>query len=94
MTPDRDHPTPLKMGGETRLIHPADVTLRLAPEPGLPGMEWQTEVGFFSAWTSAPWQVILGQVSFFDQFTLTFSRHALQVAVEEAAAFDQRYSTR
>lgn len=56
-------------------------------------MEWQAEVGFFSEWTSAPWQVLLGQVGFFDQFTVTFSRGALQLAIERAEAFDERYST-
>jgi hypothetical protein len=91
VTPDGDHSTPLKIGGETRLVQPADVTLRLAPEPGMPGVEWQAEVGFFSEWTSAPWQVILGQVGFFDQFTVTFGRQALQLAIEEVEAFDQRY---
>jgi hypothetical protein len=90
VTPDTDRSEPLKIGGEVRMVHPADVTLRLAPEPGLPGVEWQAEVGFFSAWTSAPWQVLLGQVGFFDQFTVTFSRHALQLAVEDVQAFDRR----
>lgn len=94
VTPDRDDPTPLKIGGETRHVHPAGVTLRLTPEPGLPGWEWQAEIGFFSQWTSAPWQVLLGQVGFFDQFTVTFSRSALQLAVETAEAFDSRYSAR
>jgi hypothetical protein len=93
VTPDRHDSTPLKIGGEKRLVHPADVTLRLAPEPGLPGVEWQAEVGFFSEWTSAPWQVVLGQVGFFDQFTVTFSRSALQLAIEDAETFDDRYST-
>jgi hypothetical protein len=93
VTPDTDHPTPLKIGGETRLVHPADVTLRLAPEPGMPGVEWQAEVGFFSEWTSAPWPVILGQVGFFDQFTITFSRHGLLLAVEDVESFDRRYET-
>jgi hypothetical protein len=92
--PDTDHPTPLKIGGETRLVHPADVTLRLAPEPDMPGVEWRAEVGFFSEWTSAPWQVILGQVGFFDQFTVTFSRHALRLAIEAEGVFDQRYGAR
>jgi hypothetical protein len=58
----------------------------------MPGVEWQAEVGFFSEWTSAPWQVILGQVGFFDQFTVTFGRQALQLAIEEVEAFDQRYN--
>jgi hypothetical protein len=93
VTPDRHDSTPLKIGGEKRFVYPADVTLRLAPEPGLPDVEWQAEVGFFSGWTSAPWQVVLGQVGFFDQFTVTFSRTALQLAIESAETFDERYST-
>jgi hypothetical protein len=91
VTPDRDDPTPLKIGGETRLVHPADVTLRLAPELGLTGWGWRAEVGFFNEWTSAPWQVLLGQVGFFDQFTVTFSRTVLQLAIEGAERFDDRF---
>jgi hypothetical protein len=72
-------------------VHPAEVTLRLAPEPGLPGWAWRAEVGFFNEWTSAPWQVLLGQVGFFDQFTVTFSRTALQLAIEGAERFDDRF---
>jgi hypothetical protein len=60
----------------------------------MPGVEWRAEVGFFSEWTSAPWQVILGQVGFFDQFTVTFSRHALRLAIEAEGVFDQRYGAR
>lgn len=92
MTPDRAHAEPLKIGGEVGMVHPAEVTLRLSPELGLPGAEWRAEVGFFSEWTSAPWQVLLGQVGFFDQFTVTFSRHALQLAVEDAQTFDRRFA--
>lgn len=92
-TPDRHHAEPLKIGGEIRMVQPAEVTLRLAPEPGLPGKEWRAEVGFFSEWTSAPWQVLLGQVGFFDQFTVTFSRHALQLVVEDVKTFDERFNT-
>jgi hypothetical protein len=91
VSPDEDHPVPLKIGGETRLIRPADVTLKLAPVSGGVGVEWRTEVGFFSAWTSAPWQVVLGQVGFFDQFTVSFSRRALRLAVEPVEAFDERF---
>jgi hypothetical protein len=36
---------------------------------------------------------VVGQVGFFDQFTVTFSRGALQLAIERAEAFDERYST-
>jgi hypothetical protein len=54
VTPDRTHAEPLKIGGEVRMVHPAEVTLRLSPELGLPGVEWRADVGFFSEWTSAP----------------------------------------
>lgn len=91
VAPDEDHPVPLKIGGETRLVHPADVTLKLAPAPGQAGVEWQAEVGFFNAWTSAPWQVVLGQVGFFDQFTVSFSRQALRLAIEHVETFDERF---
>jgi hypothetical protein len=91
VTPDEDHAVPLKIGGETRLVHPAEVTLKLAPGPGQVGVEWHAEVGFFSAWTSAPWQVVLGQVGFFDQFTVSFSRRALRLAIEHVESFDDRF---
>jgi hypothetical protein len=41
-----------------------------------------------------PWQVILGQVGFFDQFTVTFSRRAFQLAIEDGEQFDKRYGLR
>jgi hypothetical protein len=41
----------------------------------------------------APWQVVLGQVGFFDQFTVTFSRQALRLAVEPVEAFDARFDS-
>lgn len=91
VTPDEDRPVPLKIGGETRLVHPADVTLKIASPSSESDVEWRAEVGFFSAWTSAPWQVVLGQVGFFDQFTVTFSRQALRLAIEPVEAFDARF---
>jgi hypothetical protein len=39
VTPDRSQAEPLKIGGEVRMVHPAEVTLRLSPELGLPGVE-------------------------------------------------------
>jgi hypothetical protein len=37
---------------------------------------------------------LLGQVGFFDQFTVTFSRSSLQVVIEDAEKFDKQYGTR
>jgi hypothetical protein len=34
---------------------------------------------------------LLGQVGFFDQFTIAFSRSALQLAIEDAEQFDRRF---
>ncbi|HEX7147983.1 MAG TPA: hypothetical protein VF512_10765 [Actinomycetota bacterium] len=36
-------------------------------------------------------KVLLGQVGFFDQFTFTFSRTTLQLAIEGAERFDDRF---
>ncbi len=36
-------------------------------------------------------KVLLGQVGFFDQFTVTFSRSARQLAIEAAEEFDRRW---
>ncbi len=38
-----------------------------------------------------PMKVLLGQVGFFDQFTVTFSRSARQLAIEAAEEFDRRW---
>jgi len=91
VTPDPDTGVPVKIGGEVRMVRSAEVTLRLAPTPGVDGVEWRAEVGFFQEWTSAPWQVLLGQIGFFDQFTVTFSRGAMRLAVEDVEEFDCRY---
>ncbi len=83
----------MKIGGEQRMASPADVTLRLAPEQGGDPIEWRAEVDFLTE-LHAPWQVVLGQVGFFDQFTVTFCRTALQLAVEHVEEFDRRWATR
>ena len=88
--PDTSRTVVLKIGGEQRMASPADVTFRLSPERGTEPTEWRAEVDFLTEWR-APWQVVLGQVGFFDQFTVTFSRSALQLAIEPAEEFDRRW---
>ncbi len=62
----------------------ADASLRLLA-PGNAGddvfVEWQAEVGFLKQWRPT-WPMLVGQVGFFDQFTVTMSRFALNTAVE------------
>jgi hypothetical protein len=82
------------IGGSSRAITFADVTLLLSRPPGSTTdgefVEWQAEVGFFTAWEPA-WAVLLGQVGFFDQFTVTLQRQAQALAVEPAEVFDDRF---
>jgi hypothetical protein len=83
----------LGIGGTSVMVEFADASLRLMA-PGEAGddvfVEWQAEVGFLQQWRPT-WPMLVGQVGFFDQFTVTMSRFALQTAVEPAAAFDERY---
>jgi hypothetical protein len=55
-----------------------------------PLFSWQTEVGFFDTW-EPPRPVLLGQVGFFDHFTVSMSHSAQALAVEPWNEFDQRF---
>jgi len=48
------------------------------------------ELGFFDAWEPA-WPAVLGQVGFFDRFTVTMSRQAMLLSIEDRDAFDERF---
>jgi hypothetical protein len=91
--PDTSRQIVIKIGGDQRMASPADVTLRLAPEQGAKPIEWRAEVDFLAEWRG-PWQVVLGQIGFFDQFTVTFCRSAMQLAVEPMEEFDRRWDNR
>ena len=75
------------------MVEFADASLRLMA-PGVDTddvyVEWQAEVGFLQQWRPT-WPMLVGQVGFFDQFTMTMSRYALQTAVEPGDVFDERY---
>lgn len=100
VTPDPDREIRVKIGGARRPVRFADVSIRLLP-PETPlgegthdpdqAHEWQGEVGFFTEWRSPPWSVLLGQVGFFDQFTLTFNRESGALAVTDLVDFDGRF---
>lgn len=90
----------MRVGGAPRDIVVVQVTVRLcdpqlADEDGGCGdgnsLEWPAEVGFFERWDDPPFSIILGQVGFFDEFTVVMSRFS-QVAVLEPREFlDDRY---
>ena len=52
--------------------------------------EWSAQVGFVENWHSYS-LVLLGSVGFLDRFTVTASRFAQAVAVEDQDAFDRRF---
>ncbi|MEX2556382.1 MAG: hypothetical protein WEB06_12220 [Actinomycetota bacterium] len=52
--------------------------------------EWEAQVGFVQGWHSYSF-VLLGSVGFLDRFTITASRFAQAIAVEDRDAFDERF---
>ena len=63
--------------------------LLLRDQDGGDFVEWQTEVGFIEPW-DAEFFVILGQIGFFDQFTVSMSRRSLKVHIEPEDALHRR----
>lgn len=93
------HPGPedpeleIGIGGRNRLVRFTDVTLELSPPQPLsaqPSWTWSAQVGIIDYW-DPPWPMLLGQVCFFDQFTVTMNRHAQGLAVERLEEWDDRF---
>lgn len=80
------------IGGQTAEVAFADVELRLySPDASEEFVSWGCDVGFVPGW-QAPFAMVLGQVGFLDQFTVTFHRGAATLAIEDWASFDERFS--
>jgi hypothetical protein len=81
-----------RVGGRDVMARYKNVTLRLHdPDPASDGVcEWSAPVGFVDGWHSFRF-VLLGNVGFLDHFTVTASRFAQAVAIEDRDAFDDRY---
>jgi len=88
---DHEGETTLGVGGHIRTVRYKTVGLRLyrtAHDPAY--RECQAQVGFVANWHTFG-LVLLGSVGFLDQFTVTASRFAQAVAVEDRDAFDDRF---
>jgi len=85
----------LGIGGRTVRVWFSDLTIRLLPPDGGDDefVEWHAEVGFVDQWRPT-WPILVGQVGFLDRFTVTMSRLAQQVAVEDADELDRRFGVR
>jgi hypothetical protein len=68
------------------------VGLRLHRHDGDPDQlqQWEALVGFVEGWHSFG-LVLLGSVGFLDRFTVTASRFAQAIAVENHDTFDKRF---
>jgi hypothetical protein len=82
------------VGGKVLETRYKTIDLRLYPSDGAKDsyIQWQAQVGFVKGWHSDG-LVLLGSVGFLDQFTVSASRFAQAVAVEDRDAFDERFGT-
>ncbi len=81
------------IGGQIVEVAFVGVELRLhAPHEPDEMITWHADVGFVPQW-QAPFPIVVGQVGFLDQFTVTFHRGAATLAIEEWGAFDARFGT-
>ena len=89
---DDDREIPLGIAGETLRVAPADVTFAFGPSTVTEDrwVQWSTTVGVVGHW-KAQWPIVLGQRGFFDQFTVTMSRHAQMLAISECGTFDEQF---
>ena len=81
-----------RVGGRSVTARYKNVTLRLHdPDPASDSVcEWPSSVGFVDGWHSFRF-VLLGSVGFLDRFTLTASRFAQAVAIEDRDVFNDRF---
>jgi len=96
VTPDPNREASIRIAGQLRRIRFGDATIELcAPTQGLHDTsppvvaDWHTQVGFFLDWSDPPYTVILGQCGFFDQFTISMSRHSQRLVVLPQGHFDE-----
>jgi hypothetical protein len=80
------------VGGKIVTARYKTVALRLHPREAEVHQrrEWKAQVGFVDNWHSYS-LVLLGSVGFLDRFTVTASRFAQAIAVEDRSIFDERF---
>lgn len=89
---DHEGETQHAIGGRTHIARYKTIALRLHPHDGEihEYREWGAQVGFIEDWHSYSF-VLLGSVGFLDRFTVTASRFAQAIAVEDRVTFDERF---
>jgi hypothetical protein len=86
--------TPHAVGGRVLTARYKTISLRLHPRDGAihEYREWEAQVGFVQSWHSYS-LVLLGSIGFLDRWTVTASRFAQAIAMEDRNAFDDRFGT-
>ncbi len=79
------------IGGQVVEVAFAEVELRLPPDTD-EVISWRSDVSFVPSW-QAPFPIVAGQLGFLDQFTVTFHRGAVMLAVEPWEVFDARFAS-
>ena len=82
------------VGGTSVEARFVEVDLRLHRWPNIADgdyVTWRAEIGFVSPWRPL-YPVLLGQRGFFDEFTVTCSRQALELSIEDADTYDRRFT--
>jgi len=89
---DNEGETRHGVGGKYHKAQYKTISLRLHAGDAEVGeyREWQAQVGFIENWHSYSF-VLLGSVGFLDRFTVTASRFAQAIAVEDRDTFDERF---
>lgn len=89
---DHDGEATHAVGGRVVTARYKTIGLRLHPSDAEEAeyVGWEAQVGFIEGWHSDG-LVLLGSVGFLDRFTVTASRFAQAVAIEDRDAFDQRF---
>lgn len=92
ITTDPNRYITLGIAGENLRVTFGSATLGLVPPDDVDAetCTWDCEVGVVQGWR-ASWAVVLGQVGFFDRFTVTMHRSAGATAVEAHETFDERF---
>lgn len=80
------------MGGRVVKARYKTIGIRLHPSDAEKAeyIQWDAQVGFIEGWHSDG-LVLLGSVGFLDRFTVTASRFAQAIAVEDRDVFDNRF---
>jgi predicted aspartyl protease len=91
---DHEGETPHAVGGRVLTARYKTISLRLHSGDAEVSAyrEREAQVGFVQGWHSYSF-VLLGSVGFLDRWTVTASRFAQAVAVEDRDVFDERFGT-